>query len=218
MERHRIAVVIPALNEAATIGAVVRQALARGAPIVVDDGSSDATAQIARDAGADVVVLPSNRGYDGALNAGFARASEMECAYIVTMDADGQHNPDLLLEFIAALDAGADVVVGVRDRTQRFAESVFAWYGNLRWGIRDPLCGMKAYRAEVYRALGHFDAYQSIGTELALFAARSGYRLAQLPVKTRDRVGAPRFGRVLSANMRILRALARGMFAPAPTR
>jgi hypothetical protein len=68
----------------------------------------------------------------------------------------------------------------------------------------------------VYQALGHFDSYRSIGTELALFAARRGYRLAQVAVKTRDRADAPRFGRLLSANLRILRALALGMFRRYP--
>ena len=98
-------------------------------------------------------------------------------------------------------------MLGVRDRKPRLAEHVFAWYTR-RFGVADPLCGMKAYRIEVYRALGHFDAYRSIGAELALFAARNGYRLASVPVQIRDRAGEPRFGRRLSANLKIFRALA----------
>lgn len=211
MDRSRIGIVIPALNESRTIGTVVAQAAAFGIPIVVDDGSGDGTGAIAAQAGAEVVSLPENRGYDGALNAGFARASELDCAYVITMDADGQHNPGLLRDFLAALDGGADVVVGVRDRRQRFGEHAFAWFGRVRFGINDPLCGMKGYRIEVYRALGHFDSYHSIGTELVLFAARRGCCIVQLPVVTRDRADQPRFGRVFSANVRILRALSRSL-------
>ncbi len=213
MERPRVGIVIPALNEGRTIAAVVGQAVQFGKPVVVDDGSTDETARLAADAGADVVRLETNRGYDRALDAGFARAAELGCEYIITMDADGQHNPTLLSEFVRLLDAGADVVVGVRDRRQRFAERVFALYGKLRFGIDDPLCGMKAYRVGVYRSLGHFDSYGSIGTELALFAARQRLKVRQTAVKTRDRVDAPRFGRAMLANWRILRALFRDVFA-----
>jgi glycosyltransferase involved in cell wall biosynthesis len=207
MERHRIAIVIPALNEKATIAAIVASASGYGTVVVVDDGSGDETGALAAAAGATVVRHDVNRGYDAALNSGFSRASEMNCAYVVTMDADGQHDPTRLLPFIRMLDEGADVVVGIRDRRQRLAEHVFAWMGARKWGIHDPLCGMKAYRMAVYRELGHFDAYASIGTELAIFAASSGKKIMQCAVQTSDRNDQPRFGRTFSANMRILHAL-----------
>jgi glycosyltransferase involved in cell wall biosynthesis len=211
MVGHRIAIVIPALNEARTIEAVVANARVHGLPVVVDDGSHDDTGARAAAAGAEVVRLPENRGYDGAIGAGFARAAEIGCRYLITMDADGQHDPGVVGAFIGALDSGADVVIGNRDRRQRFSEKLFAWAARLRWGVFDPLCGMKGYRVEVYRELGHFDSYGSIGTELALFAARNGRRVAQVPVKTRPRADAPRFGSTLRANLRILRAFCREM-------
>ena len=208
MERPRIAIVIPALNEAATISQVVEAAGRYGMCVVVDDGSSDDTASRARAAGATVVSHATNRGYDAALDSGFRKAAEMGCEAIITLDADGQHNPELLEKFIAALDGGAAVVLGVRDRRQRLAEHVFAWYTRHRFDIADPLCGMKAYRVEVYRELGHFDTYVSIGTELMLFAARRGFPIASVPFEVRDREGQPRFGKKLAANWKIFRALA----------
>ncbi|MBU2538878.1 MAG: glycosyltransferase family 2 protein [Proteobacteria bacterium] len=207
MERHRIGIVIPALNEAATIGWVVSNVLPYGVPIVVDDGSRDETGEAASSLGASVVRHPANRGYDQALNSGFSHAEALGCEYVITMDADGQHDPTILHEFIQALDNGADVVIGVRDRHQRLAEYIFAWVAAKKWGISDPLCGMKAYRINIYKELGHFDSYDSIGTELALYAAKNGKHIAQLPVKTRERIDAPRFGRRFSANRRILYAL-----------
>ena len=211
MERPRVGIVIPALNESQSIGQVVQQAGAYGLAIVVDDGSVDATGAIARSAGAEVVEHEENLGYDEALNSGCARAAELGCAYIITMDADGQHNPTLLKQYIHALVGGADVVAGVRDRTQRFSEWLFSRIARARWAIKDPLCGMKGYTIELYQQVGHFDSYQSIGTELILFAARCGMRIVQVPVMTRPRTGAPRFGRVLSANWRIFRAMCVGM-------
>lgn len=211
MERHQVAIVIPALNEASTIRAVVAGVSPHGIVVVVDDGSSDETGAHAREAGAIVVRMHNNSGYDQALNAGFNCAAGLKCEYIITMDADGQHDPTILATFLTRLEAGADVVLGVRDRRQRFAEQLFALITFVRWRIRDPLCGMKGYRASVYRELGHFDSYGSVGTELTLFAARRGKRLAQVPFMTRDRLGTPRFGRLLSANARILRAMLLGM-------
>lgn len=205
--QRQVCIVIPALNEAGTIAAVVINSLRYGMPIVVDDGSSDKTGELAETAGATVVRHEVNRGYDQALNSGFARADELGCEYVVTMDADGQHDPAILAPFIQALDEGADVVVGIRDRHQRLAEHIFAWVGFAKWGIHDPLCGMKAYRINIYKELGHFDSNGSIGTELAIYAARSGRKITQLPVKTRERADAPRFGRRFSANLQLLRAL-----------
>ena len=207
MDRSRLAIVIPAYNEGATIASIVRAVIQYGVPIVVDDGSSDQTDQIARDAGAEVVRHDSNLGYDAALNSGFLCANKIGCDFALTMDADGQHNPSLLPVFIDALGEGADIVIGVRDRMQRIAEHVFAMVSHVLWDIRDPLCGMKAYRIELYRSLGHFDAYGSIGTELAIYAARQHKNIVQIPVLTRDRVDAPRFGRKLCANLQILKAL-----------
>jgi len=207
MERHRIGIVIPAFNEAATIVSVVSIACKYGMPIVVDDGSSDNTGKLAMVAGATVVRLDVNCGYDQALNAGFERADELKCVHVVTMDADGQHDPEVLASFIQALNEGADIVIGTRNHRQRLAEDIFAWVASVRWGIRDPLCGMKAYRISLYRELGHFDSYYSIGTELAIYAAKSGKNVVQLPVETRDRIDKSRFGRRVSANIRLLRAL-----------
>lgn len=207
VQQPSIAIIIPALNEAKTIATVVASAKAFGLPIVVDDGSRDDTGSIARANGANVVVHEVNRGYDGAIDSGFKRAAELGCSYAVTMDADGQHNPGLLRTFIEQFEQGYDIVIGVRDRRQRIAEHIFALVTQAFWKVADPLCGMKGYRMTVYHRLGHFDSFDSIGTELALFAVRNDFRLSQIPVSTRDRDGSPRFGRALSANLRILRAM-----------
>lgn len=195
------------MNEAATIGAVVLAAAPFGTPVVIDDGSTDETALLAEHAGAVVVRHQSNRGYDEAINTGFRQAAALGGEVILTLDADGQHDPSLIRQFVDQIESGADLVVGIRNTRPRLAEHLFAAYTRLRFGIRDPLCGMKAYRRTVYDACGHFDSYGSIGTELALFAARRGYRIQQLPLAVRARKDSPRFGRSFSANYRILRAL-----------
>ena len=207
MERSRIAIVIPALNEAATIGAVLERVKEYGLPIVVDDGSSDATAALAHEAGAEVVTHTQNQGYDAALNSGFARATALECTYAITIDADGQHNPAQLRDMIDYLDQGYELVLGVRDRHQRIGEVIFAYCAKRLWNISDPLCGMKGYSLELYNKVGYFDSFQSIGTELAVRSVVNGCRSIEMPIITRDRQDAPRFASKFAANHKILRAM-----------
>jgi glycosyltransferase involved in cell wall biosynthesis len=207
MDRSRVAIVIPALNESATIVEVVEAAVNYGVPIVVDDGSTDNTAALALRAGACVVSHKSNLGYDAALNSGFKKAAELKSEIIITLDADGQHDPLLINRFIEAIESGFDVVAGIRSRRQRIAEHLFAASTRFRFGIKDPMCGMKAYRTVVYEALGHFDSCGSVGTELMIFAAKHGYRLGQVEFEARERKGRSRFGQAISGNYKIIRAM-----------
>lgn len=208
MDRSRIAIIIPAFNEAGTIGQVIRAAERYGVPWVVDDGSNDATARVASSAGAHVISHNRNYGYDHALNSGFGAAYAYGCDAFVTVDADGQHDPDLLPRILRILEDGAEVVIGVRNKHGRLAERIFAWWTRLRFGIHDPLCGLKAYRASVYSERGYFDSYRSIGTELVLFAAARGMRIEHIPFEVKERADSPRFGQVWLANLRIMRAMA----------
>lgn len=205
------AIVIPAWNEAATIGRVVESVLPYGTVVVVDDASTDQTGDLAAQAGAVVVKHAENRGYDGALNSGFAKADELGVQYIVTFDADGQHDPENLPTVIDMLRSGSDLAVGIRPARARIAEKLFALVIWARYGLRDPLCGLKGYRATLYQEAGRFDSCQSIGTQLALHAARrqKKYRIKQFAVCIYDRKDEPRLGGSLKANWRISRALFR---------
>ena len=211
MERLKLAIVIPALNEENTIGTIVESILTHGIAIVVDDGSCDNTAKVAKDAGAIVVRHPYNLGYDGALNSGFEKAISMSCDVILTFDADGQHSVALIDDFLSEIDRGADVVVGIRNRRARLSEIIFSWISTKLWNIKDPQCGMKAYRSSVYNRLGYFDSYGSIGTELCIFAAKNNFEIAQVPFEVNERVDEPRFGGSLSANWKVFRAIAFGI-------
>ena len=207
MDGPRVGIVIPALNEASSIAAVLMQAERFGKTIVVDDGSNDDTGSIAAGLGAIVVRHEQNLGYDASLNSGFFKANELGVEYVITMDADGQHDPSMIAKCIELLVAGADVVVGIRDKKQRFAEILFDYLARAIYGLRDPLCGFKGYRISVYRKLGYFDSYLSIGTELVFFAAQNGFKLTQFPISTRERFDRARFGQGWIANKKILKSM-----------
>lgn len=202
-----IAAVIPALNEAKTIERVVAGVRQYAMPIVVDDGSTDATAELARGAGAIVISHAGNRGYEAALQTGFEKACEADYAYVITLDADGQHDPGIIKTFYERIVQGEDMVIGSRDRLQRLGEVAFSVAGRLLWGLKDPMCGVKAYSAECLRSVLSMPEFDSIGTKYAVEAIRRGYKFVELPVQTKRRADAPRFGAGWRANMRILRAL-----------
>jgi glycosyltransferase involved in cell wall biosynthesis len=211
LDRSRLAIIIPAFNEEATIAKVVENCLRYGCPCVVDDGSIDDTALNARSAGAFVITHEVNSGYDCALNSGFSYAASSGFDFIITLDADGQHDAELIEKFITAFDDGADLVLGVRSKHQRFAETLFALYTRARFGIRDPLCGMKGYRTSMYNIAGSFDTYSSIGTELMLRSAVTGCRIYQCDFEALNRQGQAKFGVGLAPNLKILRAMAKGI-------
>jgi glycosyltransferase involved in cell wall biosynthesis len=212
----QFAAVIPAFNEARSIEAVVQHVSHRALAIVVDDGSTDNTAVLARTAGAYVVSHPVNRGYDCALETGLRTAIILGCTFAVTIDADGQHDPSLLDRFNSELNAGADFVVGKRDQTQRWSETLFCILGRVVWGLNDPLCGMKGYRLSILDNAKNINTYRSIGTELAIRLVKGGVKARQILVETRPRQGDSRFGRGLKANIAIIKALWIGLMNTSP--
>src|SRR3990172_923606 len=112
----KVLTLIPAYNEGDRVAPVVRATLVYLPVLVVDDGSSDATAQYALDAGAEVLYQQPNQGKGAALRAGFAAALERGYQAVLTLDADGQHDPAEIPAFLAAYrKTSADLIIGRRD-------------------------------------------------------------------------------------------------------
>ena len=205
MDRPPLAVVIPCHNEAATLEPVLRGAGRHGDLLVVDDRSTDGSAEIARACGARVLT-PGRPGYDGALETGLRLAFDEGYPFVATMDADGEHDPATLAAFATAFAAGADLVCGVRARPQRAAEYLVAAVGQARFGIGDPLCGMKGYSRPLLERYFASGLPLSVNMAPAILWRRLGGGHAQVEVTGTPRTDAPRFGRALRANWTILKA------------
>lgn len=212
MEFNKLAIIIPAFNEAETISKVIKSVSSLGTIIVVDDASEDCTADIARSYGAITVSHETNLGYEQAINTGFERAHSLGMNHIITMDADGQHNAACVEKIAQALNENYQLVLGVRPKMQRFSEKVFQITATAIWGWRDPLCGLKGYSIELYQNVGYFDRYKSAGIELAFIGLSNGCSFKQIEISIADRLDSPRFASALRANLRILRSLIRIMF------
>lgn len=205
-----LCIIIPAHNEGRSIGAVLTGLKEHfESIIVVNDGSLDNTSEESRKNGAIVIDNVVRKGYDGAIEEGFKKASDMKMKYAITTDADGQHNPGDVRKVAEALvKEGEELVVGIRPSFPRFSERLMSLYSRARFGIKDPLCGLKGYDLTFYEILGHFDSYGSIGTELAFFSAIRKCRIRQIQISINRRTfGKPPFGNRVSANMKILRSM-----------
>lgn len=183
-------IVIPARNEAATIGDVL-DAVRGFNIIVVDDGSTDGTGAIAEARGAVRIALPRSRGYGPALRIGIA-AALAEPGPIVTMDADGQHDPASIPALLAALER-ADAAIGSRaagpDGWARRAGAAFfsmALLAASRRRIRDVVSGFRALRPTAARALLDLDTHD-LHAEALLGLLRRGLRVVEVPVPSRPR-------------------------------
>lgn len=210
MDRPSLAVVIPCHNEAATLEAVLRRAAGHAALLVVDDRSTDGSAAIASACGAQVLAS-ARPGYDGALETGLRKAFDDGYRFVVTMDADGEHDPEVLAEFDRAFRDGADLVCGYRRRPQRAAEYVVAAIAGARFGVRDLLCGMKGYSRPVLERFFESGLPLSVNMTPAILWRRLGGGHAQVRVTGQMRADAPRFGRALRANWSILRQFSAAM-------
>ncbi len=216
--------VIPAYDAELTLAGVVqglRAALPRAMLIAVDDGSRDATYVVAGACCDRVVRFERNRGKGAALRAGFDIATA-ECAgAVLTIDADGQHDPARAPALLAAL-AEADVVIGSRVRTpgkmplgRRVTNALASAAVGAICGVRVP-DAQSGYRAIDCRVLGTIaptgDRYE-YETEFLIAAMRAGYRIASVTVPTT--YGAPSHFRPWSDSIRVVRAIwrerARGM-------
>lgn len=196
-----ISVVIPALNEAESIAAVVAGIPRAGVNevIVVDNGSTDATAERAAAAGARVVPC-GQRGYGAACHAG-AQALRPECTIVVFLDGDGSDCPDFLPTLVAPVQAGRyDFVIGSRLRgtrepgsmnaTQVVAGRLAGWLLFLRYGVR--YTDMGPFRALTRTALARLDLRERTygwNLEMQMRAARLRLRILELPTNHRRRTG-----------------------------
>ncbi len=220
----RVAVVIPAYRAAGTVTLVVSQAGAAvpGASLyVVDDGSADDTAARARAAGATVLRHGENRGKGAALATGIERALRDGAAWVATLDADGQHPPDLLPSLLEPLRQGqADLVLGARARTASmpWQRRVTNWLSatlasriagvGMGSSVADAQTGYRAFTRSLALAIRPSETRYDYETAFLLAALAGGYRVAAVPVPT-IYAGAPSHFRSFGDTWRLARVFAR---------
>jgi glycosyltransferase involved in cell wall biosynthesis len=188
-------VIVPAFDAAATVGSVVSELRAAlGEPIyVVDDGSTDATARVAREAGAVIVRHDSNRGKGEALRSGLVAAANGGHDVALSVDADGQHPAESAR---AVLEGSGDpnaLVLGVRDlvgdgapRANRFGNAVSNFFVSCFAGrsLSDTQCGLRRYPVSATLDLGARASGFAFEAEVVLRAVAGGLPVVEVPIRT----------------------------------
>jgi len=203
----RVLVLVPAWNESRNVGHTVREIRAASDEfdvLVIDDGSTDDTAAVAREAGAIVLTLPFNLGVGGAMRTGYTYAARHDYQRAIQVDADGQHDPADIMRVVAGLD-GADISIGAR-----FADvGEYTVRGPRRWAmlvLARAVSGIaktkltdvtSGFRAANRRAIEQYVRYypaEYLGdtVDSLVAAVHSGLSVTQVPVAMRPRMhGTP---------------------------
>jgi glycosyltransferase involved in cell wall biosynthesis/CheY-like chemotaxis protein len=193
---HRLTAIIPAYNEQVAIGSIVLNAMMHvDRVIVIDDGSTDKTAEVAVLAGAELIKHKTNMGKGKALKTGFEAAKDAEI--ILTLDADGQHKtadiPKLLKPII---DGEADIVNGSRyiagdekntPAYRRVGQNVLdkATNFNAKTSVTDSQSGFRAFASYTIPAFKFREAGYSIESEMIIEASNAGFRIVEVPIGVR---------------------------------
>ena len=190
----RIVAAIPCFNEERSIGSVVLKTKRHvGRVIVIDDGSTDATAEVAAEAGAEVYQHPQNRGYGAAIRSAIEKGRQLEADVLVILDGDGQHDPRDIPGLVEPLLSGkSDVVVGSRflgigkkpPIFRRVGQRVLTIATNVgsKQAVSDSQSGLRAYSSKALEALHLTEDGMSVSSEIQFAISKSGLRVAEVPI------------------------------------
>lgn len=194
----KLAILIPAFNEEKTLAGVIKTlpkkipGVTKREVIVINDGSTDKTEEIAHKSGATVFSHWINRGLGGALATGFAYAKSQDFDCLVTFDGDGQHHPDDLLAVIKPIiNKKADVVVGARKRKgmpwyRRFGNwglNVVTWIFYWVW-TNDSQSGLRAFNREAIQKIKILSNRMEVSSEFFNEIGRLQLKLKEVPIRS----------------------------------
>ncbi|MCB1018818.1 MAG: glycosyltransferase family 2 protein [Acidobacteria bacterium] len=200
---RKLLILVPAYNEEGAVGTVVRQALAvrpEATVAVVDDGSWDGTANVARAAGAEVLQLPHHLGLGGAVQMGYRFAFEQGYDRVVRVDGDGQHEAEDIPKLLAALEEGDyDLVAGSRflepsgykiEPMRRLGGLIFSWVLRPILGqkITDPTSGFIAVNRRALEVFSRSFPLEYPEIEALVVLKRKALRFRETPARMRPRL------------------------------
>jgi len=197
-------IIVPAYNEQATLTGVIRevkQVLPDVSVVVIDDGSADATATLARDAGARVLSLPYHLGLGGAVQAGYKLAYELGYQYVIRIDGDGQHDArDIPKLFETLRTSGCQMVIGSRFLDGDAHHTSFMRKTGVRFfravlrpilgkSVRDPTSGFVGVNREALQVFSKSFPLEYPEIEALVVLQRRAFRFVETPVRVRPRMG-----------------------------
>ncbi len=194
MDNNKICIIIPAYNEEKIIASVLKKVKALNMDVlVVDDGSTDSTVELARKNGAMVLENKQNQGKGAALKKGFDHVLRSDYHAVITMDGDGQHDPVSIKEFINKQQkTNADIVIGNRMRntenmpliriiTNRFMSWIISRASKQR--IPDTQCGFRLIKRKILENITLIASRYDMESEILIKSAKKGYKIESVPIE-----------------------------------
>jgi glycosyltransferase involved in cell wall biosynthesis len=193
---NRIAVIIPAYNAGTTIRELIERTsrfISREDIVVIDDGSRDRTSQTARATGALVLRHEINRGKGEALKTGFRHVQRLNYHALITLDADLQHDPESIPDFVRKASSTSGIIVGTRKRNLRIMPFARWLTNNLTsvivsvlsgQSIRDSQSGYRLITAQVLKKMRLESRKYDLESEILIKARRKGFKIDEVPIRT----------------------------------
>ena len=177
--------------------------------MVIDDSSNDGTSQFLKKNKIKFIRNNKNLGYEKSLIKGFLYTLKIKkIKYILTMDADGQHNPvyiDKLMKYLSKNNS--DIIIGSRIKKNRFIEIIISLIFKKKYGLIDPLSGFKLYKKEVFKKIGLQNNRNVFLVDLILESIKKGLKIKNYNIKTNLRKDKSRVGNFIKANTKMLKIL-----------
>jgi hypothetical protein len=197
-------IIVPAFNEQASVGEVIREVreVLPGVPLlVIDDCSEDATAQVAREAGAKLLSLPHHLGLGGAVQAGYKLAYELGYQYVIRIDGDGQHDPrDIPRLYDTLRNSGCQMVIGSRFVENDAHHTTFMRKAGVRFfravlrpilgkPVRDPTSGFVGVNRAALQVFSRSFPLEYPEIEALVVLQRRAFQFVEVPCRMRPRLG-----------------------------
>lgn len=211
MIKKDLAIIIPAFNEQDSIGEVLESLYKNWNVFVVDDKSVDNTTKIISKFRVNLIRNKFNLGYSRSIQKGILKAKQSGFRYAITFDCDGEHRAEHLPEFIKLLKKGNALVVGSRNKKNRFSEKLFSIFMNFFFKIEDPFCGLKGYDLTQIKFDNNYlrIPMEDVNTYLMIIFLKKGlkYCNCKINVGTRANNITSRFGNALFGEIKLFRSL-----------
>ncbi len=204
MEGFSLGILIPAFNEEKTVADVISQSNRFGSVILSDDNSTDNTVSLSKKAGAYVITNIFERGYEGNLKTLIKFAAEKgNFSHFITIDADGELPPSQIGKFLNNIES-CDLCIGQRNKFNRNSEFFLGIYFYFRYGIRDPISGMKFYSKDLLCDFYKDDREFNLGTSIIKFCKSRRYNIETLNIKVKKRKDNSRFGESFFTQLKLI--------------
>lgn len=186
-----VVIVIPAYNEEKSVASIVRSAKKYGRVVVVDDASHDRTSEEARKAGALVLKHKKNGGLGASLRTGFRKSLEMQSGIVITLDADGQHDPEDIPKMLEKISENYDFVIGQRNLSKYpFVKKFGNFFLNIATNfvagtsLKDTESGFRAIKGDALKKMSFKAKRYEIAVDIVYEVGRNKLKTASVPVSS----------------------------------